>query len=479
MNFKELLALVARGEHDYIEIKNSLADARKIGETASAVSNAARIAGARYGWIVWGFSDDDLGFVGTQFDPRTTRVGNAPIEIHLPQSLSPCPELLWFQVEGPDGKIGRVMRIGAAEGQPTAYLGARKIRVGSHNQSLAEYPAIERRLFHVLSENRPELKVLIDRVHRDDLASVLDLAALTPALAATEDGVLRALELAGAIAQEYPGSYEVRAMAMLLCGRDLAPYAALARHAPRVLVYEGTDRGEAKEDRAGHKGFAIAFTRLLAFVMRQVPTREVYDGGLRRDVPVIPELAVREVIANALIHQDFAESGAGPLIEIFADRIVVTNPGRPLAEDPRRLLDLAPQSRNEGLAGLMRKLRIAEERGVGIDRVVASLELEGLPAPVIEATTSSTRVVLLGPREFNSLTTHDKLEAIYYHAAIRWTNDRVAIRNLSVRERFRLDQAEVSSVSRLLRRAVELGLIKTFDEAKTGRHVSYVPYWAE
>jgi ATP-dependent DNA helicase RecG len=65
-----------------------------------------------------------------------------------------------------------------------------------------------------------------------------------------------------------------------------------------------------------------------------------------------PELAVRELVANALIHQDFAVGGAGPMIEIFADRMEISNPGVPLV-DVDRFLDTPPRSRNEALAALM------------------------------------------------------------------------------------------------------------------------------
>ena len=61
--------------------------------------------------------------------------------------------------------------------------------------------------------------------------------------------------------------------------------------------------------------------------------------------------AIRELIANALIHQDFRISGTGPIIEVFSERIEITNPGKPLI-DTERFLDAPPQSRNEKLGEL-------------------------------------------------------------------------------------------------------------------------------
>ena len=88
-------------------------------------------------------------------------------------------------------------------------------------------------------------------------------------------------------------------------------------------------------------------------------------------------------MANALIHQDFSLTGTGPTVEIFADRIEVTNPGTPLI-DTLRFIDEPPQSRNETLAATMRRLNICEERGSGIDKVISQVELYQLPAGVMK-----------------------------------------------------------------------------------------------
>src|SRR5476651_2367404 len=93
-----------------------------------------------------------------------------------------------------------------------------------------------------------------------------------------------------------------------------------------------------------------------------------------------PEIAIRELVANALIHQDFEETGTSPMIEIYEDRIEISNPGKALI-DTLRFLDYSPQSRNEMLASFMRRLKICEERGSGVDKVAFQTELYQLPAP--------------------------------------------------------------------------------------------------
>jgi ATP-dependent DNA helicase RecG len=71
------------------------------------------------------------------------------------------------------------------------------------------------------------------------------------------------------------------------------------------------------------------------------------------------------------------------MVEIFDDRVEVTNPGEPLV-DAQRFVDAPPRSRNEIMASLLRRFRICEERGSGIDKVVSEVELFQLPAPLFE-----------------------------------------------------------------------------------------------
>ena len=99
-----------------------------------------------------------------------------------------------------------------------------------------------------------------------------------------------------------------------------------------------------------------------------MPTNEVIERALRKTAPMYPELAIRGLVANALIHQDFFATGTGPMVELFEDRVEITNPGAPLVST-ERFLDTPPKSHNEALASLMRRFRICEERSSGIDKV--------------------------------------------------------------------------------------------------------------
>lgn len=88
---------------------------------------------------------------------------------------------------------------------------------------------------------------------------------------------------------------------------------------------------------------------------------------------MFPRQALRELIANALIHQDFFVTGTSVTIEMYGDRIEISNPGIPSIQIERFIDEY--RSRNEQLADIMRRFKICEEKGSGIDKVIHSVEV--------------------------------------------------------------------------------------------------------
>lgn len=207
-----------------------------------------------------------------------------------------------------------------------------------------------------------------------------------------------------------------------------------------------------------------------------LPTNEVVGQALRRTVPMYPELAVREVVANALIHQDFSVTGTGPTVEVFDGRIEITNPGEPLVAVDR-FLDSPPTSRNEALASLMRRFRICEERGSGIDKVVAQVELYQLPPPLFEVPPGFMRVVLFAPRDFSAMDKDERIRACYWHACLKYVQ-REAVTNTTIRERFGIEEQNRAIASRLLRDALNAGVIVPRDPCAAPKNMQYLPKWA-
>jgi predicted HTH transcriptional regulator len=197
---------------------------------------------------------------------------------------------------------------------------------------------------------------------------------------------------------------------------------------------------------------------------------------LRQEVPVYPELAVRELVANAIIHQDFFIRGTGPMIEIFSDRMEITNPGIPLVKT-ERFLDSPPKSRNEALASFLRRVGICEERGSGIDKVVFQTEVYQLPAPMFEVAEEHTRVVLFAPKALNDMDKNDRIRACYLHACLKYVN-RDFMTNSSLRQRFGIEAHNSAIASRIIRVTIEAGFVRLYDPNMSRKYTKYVPFWS-
>lgn len=272
------------------------------------------------------------------------------------------------------------------------------------------------------------------------------------------------------------GLYAITNLGAILFAKRLADFPKLSRKAVRVVQYQGSNRLNMLKEYDGTKGYAVGFEGLLGFIDALLPTAEVIDGALREKKSAYPSLAIREAVGNALIHQDFSIPGTGPVVEIFDGRIEITNPGTPLV-DIKRIVDNPPRSRNEKLAELMRRLRICEELGTGWDKIVISCELQMLPAPKIDLYEENTKVTLYAKMPFSGFSAEDKLWACYLHACIKQVQNE-QLSNASLRERFGLNQFSAGSVSRLIKEAVNLKLIKPLDPDTAPRYMRYIPYWA-
>ncbi len=272
------------------------------------------------------------------------------------------------------------------------------------------------------------------------------------------------------------GRFSIRRIGAVLLAKRLDDFDDLARKAPRVVVYPGTSKLETKLDQVGTKGYAVGFQGLIRFIMAQLPQNEVIKDALRNEVKLVPEAAVRELVANALVHQDFAMTGASVMIEIYANRIELSNPGEPIVP-VERFID-GYQSRNERVAGLMRRMGICEEKSSGIDRVVSTAEAYQLPAPDFRSVHRRTMVTIYGPKDFDDMDREDRTRAGYQHCALKWViGERMT--NQSLRERFNLPEAKSAVVSQVIAATIESGLVKA-DERVGGsrKYARYLPFWA-
>jgi ATP-dependent DNA helicase RecG len=277
------------------------------------------------------------------------------------------------------------------------------------------------------------------------------------------------------LVRETGGKFLVTRLAAVLFAKKMDEFPDVRRKAPRLAVYDGTDKSSVKLSMPGGRGYAAGYKGLVDYIMGQLPQNEVIENTLRKKVSLVPDIVIRELVANALIHQDFTVSGASVTVEVYSDRIVISNPGHPVVSLDR-FID-SYRSRNERLADLMRRMKACEEQGLGIDRVIGAIEVYQLPAVDFSTDEVRTNVTIFGPRQFREMSRTDRVRPCYQHCALKYvTNQRMT--NETLRERFKLQGASKNEIasqvialtleSRMIKRDPAIGASKKF--------ARYVPF---
>ena len=124
-------------------------------------------------------------------------------------------------------------------------------------------------------------------------------------------------------------------LAAITIANNIEDFPLLDRKAARVVQYSGNGRTNTLRERQFLTGYAIGFEDLIDYISTLLPRREEIGKTFREELPKYPEIILRELIANMLIHQDFSEPGTGPMVELFDNRVEITNPGRPIIDSRR------------------------------------------------------------------------------------------------------------------------------------------------
>lgn len=469
----------APAETAWLEFKENQANPDEIGKNISALANSAALHERPQAHCLWGVADEDHSLVGTSFDPSTAKKGNEPLESWLSHTLEPKIRLAFHRVSIA-GKRFVLLEVDPAERQPVAFNGSEYIRMGDTRKPLRKHPALEAELWRALDTTSYEEQVALENLDGDEVLRKLDYATFFSLLdlpLGTQRGTLEALAQHALIRSCPAGGWDITNLGAVLFATRLSDFPALERKAVRVIQYRGSSKIHgALRERPGQKGYAAGFHGLVGYIKSILPTNEAIRQALRETVPIFPELAIRELVANALIHQDLRITGAAPMVEIFEDRMEITNPGAPLVAT-ERFVDSPPKSRNEQMAGLMHQFGICERRGSGIDKVLSEVELYQLPAPLFEAPPDSTRAVLYAHRPLKELSKKERIRACYLHACLRYEmGERMT--NSSLRERFGIEESNAATASRLLSEAVEAKRIVVEDTEAGKRNRRYLPFWA-
>ena len=474
---KELISLPT--ETEWLEFKHNNFDPDMIGSDISALANSAAYCGKDKAYMIWGVHNETHEILGTNYNRFSKLKNNQEIESWLRITVSKNADFDFYDTEI-EGKKLVILIIPRASRQPVTFKKDSYIRIGSYTKPLRDYPSLEAQQWDKLRLTNFEKLAARTDIQKNEIFRLLDFACYFDlqniTLPSNQEGMLHYVLEDEIVLKQDNGLYTITNLGAILFAKRIADFPSLARKAIRVVQYENDTKMRILKEYNGTKGYAVGFEGLMSFLEALLPSEEVITETVRKTVTKFPMIALREIIANALIHQDFTVSGSSPLVEIFQSRIEVTNPGIPLI-DINRFIDNPPKSRNETLSSLMRRLKMCEELGSGWDRIALECELKQLPAPKIVLYEENTKVILFSELPFANIPHEEKLWSCYLHACIKFLTHE-GLTNSSLRQRFGLEDTASAQISRLIKEAVGLGLIKPFDAETSQRYMKYVPAWA-
>ena len=267
-------------------------------------------------------------------------------------------------------------------------------------------------------------------------------------------------------------------LGVLLLAKDIRKFSGLERKGVRTIIYKDTSRINAVRDVVEKRGYAAAFEDMLEYTMNNLPSSEVIKDAIRKEVKIYPKITVREIIANAIIHQDLHNNHLNPKVEIFTDRIEISNPGMLVPNlSIDRIIDHA-EPKNELLARIMHRLGFCEDRGSGIDRALDAVEIYNLPPLKFEELSNSFKVIVYSPKKYLQMSQDERVRACYQHCVLKYlSNEKMT--NKTFRERLNVAETNYSLVSKIIKQTVAEGKIKPGNPSnKSTKYVYYIPGWA-
>lgn len=466
MTLEELKRILKHAENEHIEYK----EARDQYDTKKLMRYCVALANECGGKLILGVNDKRT-IVGTNAfndigEIKSKILEKLHIRVNIHEIFDGEIRILVFDI--PSRPIGT----------PLHHDGAYLMRSGEELVSMT--PDQLQRIF---AEGKPnfELQIAMSNITSEEVVTLLDVQSyfdlMKIPLPETRQAILDRFKREKFIT-EHTGFYDITNLGAILFAKDLTSFENLSRKAVRVIVYDDISKVKTKRDITGTKGYAVGFQSLVQYIMGQVPANEIIEEALRENTPMYPELAIRELVANALIHQDFALGGNNVMIEIYTNRIEISNPGKPIITVDRFIDEY--QSRNEKLADIMRRLRICEEKGSGIDKVLFEIEFYQLPALNIRVGETRTSVIMQGHKSVDDMDKDERIRACYQHCCLKYVMGEM-MTNQTFRERLGLSdkKADSEAASRVIRDTLEQGAIRLSDpENKSKRYAKYVPFWS-
>ena len=141
--------------------------------------------------------------------------------------------------------------------------------------------------------------------------------------------------------------------------------------------YKGVEKVNVIDRKDFEENLVSQVEQAVEFVKRNTRLEYEIKGLYRKDIPEYPIEAVREAILNAVMHRDYLETGANVQVDIFDDRLVVTNIGALIKPLTKEKLGELSVRRNPLIADLFHRIHLVEKMGTGINRIKEECKKHG------------------------------------------------------------------------------------------------------
>jgi len=152
-----------------------------------------------------------------------------------------------------------------------------------------------------------------------------------------------------------------------------------------VISFKGTERVDIIDRKDIQDDLWTQYQEAMVFLKRHLSVRTEIKGLDRQDIYEIPLEALREAVANAIIHRDYSVRGTSIMVEIHEDRVIIKNPGGFPEGMTRDKLGVLSVRRNELIADIFARMHRVERVGSGFKRIRDSMRAADLPFPKISS----------------------------------------------------------------------------------------------
>lgn len=245
-------------------------------------------------------------------------------------------------------------------------------------------------------------------------------------------------------------------------------------HTLKTAVFQGKDQTVFKDRREFSGSLLKQMNDAYNYIDLHNQTHATVEKLIRIDVRDYPEIAIRESLLNLLVHRDYSFS-ASAFINIYTDRIEFISIGglMPGIELDDVMMGISI-CRNQELANIFYRLHLIESYGTGIRKIMKAYEGSNR-LPIIEATKNAFKVILPSINETydepSSTTKHRQMHSDSFDYEEEKVLEYVKVhKDITRKDVIQLLQVSSSTASRLLRKMVDLQLLKPIGRARKTKY---------